>query len=29
MFNASKALLNIIGGEGAITNINYHYYYYN
>ena len=24
-----KALLNIIGGKGAISNINYYYYYYN
>ena len=23
-----KALLNIIGGKGAISNINYYYYYY-
>ena len=26
--NDSKALLNIIGGKGAISNINYYYYYY-
>ena len=25
----SNALLNIIGGKGAISNINYYYYYYN
>ena len=25
--NDSKALLNIIGGKGAISNINYYYYY--
>ena len=27
MSNASKALLNIIGGESAITYINYNYYF--
>ena len=26
--NDSKALLNIIGGKGALSNINYYYYYY-
>ena len=26
--NDSKALLNIIGGKGAISNINYYYYYW-
>ena len=27
-FSFFKALLNIIGGKGAISNINYYYYYF-